>query len=201
MKLYYSPGACSLADHIALLEAGLGFDLARVELKSKTTASGANFNIINPKGYVPALVLDDGEMITENVAVLDWIATQHPAQGVQGHLGRTRLLEMLVYISTEVHKSFKPFFAGKSDEEKSTAQMLILKRLRFLADRMPGKYLFGNQPTVADFYLFVMLRWAANAGITVPNELSVLRARMMDRPHVQAAIEFEEAPAKRVRGM
>jgi len=197
MKLYYAPGACSLADHIALLEADLGFDLERVDLKRKITVSGADFTAINPKGYVPALVLDDGEMITENVAVLDWIATQDPAQGVQGHLGRTRLLEALVYISTEIHKGFKPFFAGGSDEEKSKAQLVLIKRFRFLADKMLGKYLFGDQPTVADFYLFVTLRWAGKFGVAIPEPLAALFARLMARPSVQAALEDEEIPALR----
>ena len=98
MKLYYSPGACSLADHIALHEARLAFEHESVDLKAKTTASGADFTVINPKGYVPALVLDSGEMVTENLAVLEWIAGQNPALGLDGPLGRTRLLEALAYI-------------------------------------------------------------------------------------------------------
>src|SRR5688572_27861000 len=118
MKLFYSPAACSLADHIALEDAGVAFELERVDLKSKITESGADFTAINPKGYVPALVLDSGETLTENLAVLDWIATQHPSLGLDGPLGRTRLLEALAYIATEVHKSFKPFFAKGSEDEK-----------------------------------------------------------------------------------
>src|SRR5687768_18513180 len=107
MKLYYAPGACSLATHIALLEAGLEFELERVDLKRKVTETGKDFTTVNSKGYVPALVLDDGSMITENVAVLDWIATQHRGLGIEGTLGRTQLFEALAYISTEIHKSFK----------------------------------------------------------------------------------------------
>src|SRR5262249_9701430 len=102
MKLYYSPGACSLATHVSLLEAGLVFELVRVDLKRKMTAGGVDYTTINSKGYVPALLLDDGELITENLAVLDWITTQFPALGIAGKLGRTRLLEALGYLATEI---------------------------------------------------------------------------------------------------
>lgn len=197
MKLFYAPGACSLATHIALLEAGFEFDLVRVDLKRKITERGDDYAAINGKGYVPALVLDTGEMITENVAVLDWIAHRHAAQGVQGHLGRTRLLEALVYISTEIHKSFKPLFVGGPDEEKAKAQVLVIKRMHWLADRMQGRYLFGDQPSVADLYLFVTLRWARNFSITIPEALAALHDRLMARTCVQEAIEDEELPALR----
>ncbi len=199
MKLYYSPGACSLASHIALLEAGLEFELERVDLKTKLTETGADFTAINTKGYVPALVIDSGDIVTENIAVLDWIATQSPELGLDGALGRTQLLEALAYISTEIHKSFKPFFTGASEEDKAKAEKYINKRLRWLADRKMGKYLFGNEPTVADCYLFVMLRWAAKFNIAIPEGLVALQMRMMERPKVQSAIEFEEAPARRTR--
>jgi glutathione S-transferase len=201
MKLYYSPGACSLADHIALLEGGLDFELERVDLKTKLTETGADFNAINTKGYVPALVLDSGEIVTENVAVLDLIAARAPAVGLDGALGRTRLLEMLAYISAEIHKSFKPMFTGANQEEKVKAGAEINKRLRWIAERRAGKYLFGNEPTVADFYLFVMLRWASKFGIAVPDALGTLQARMAERPGVQAAIEFEEMSVKRAGSM
>jgi glutathione S-transferase len=197
MKLYYSPGACSLASHIALLESGLDFELERVDLKSKMTETGADFATINTKGYVPALVLDSRDIVTENIAVLDWIATQAPQLGLEGPMGRTRLLQALAYISTEVHKSFKPLFVGASEEDKAKADKYINKRLRWLADRKVGKYLFGNEPTVADFYLFVTLRWAARFGIAIPEALVSLQSRMTERPKVQAAIEFEEAPVRR----
>lgn len=191
MKLFYSPGACSLADHIALLEAGLTFVHESVNLKDKTTASGADFMVINPKGYVPALLLDSGEIVTENIAVLDWIAARSPSLGLDGPMGRTRLLEALAYISTEVHKSFKPFFTGGSDDEKAKAGAMIAKRFQLLADRMSGDYLFGSQPTVADFYLFVTLLWSVRFGIAVPERLSALRDRMLARPAVQAAMKVE----------
>ncbi len=125
MKLYYSPSACSLAAHIAFREAGIHFESEKVNLHTKVTASGADFNIVNPKGYVPALVLDSGELVTENLAVLDYIATQAPALRVEGPLGRTRLLEALAYISTELHKSFRPFFKGAGDAEKAKSGAYI----------------------------------------------------------------------------
>jgi glutathione S-transferase len=188
MKLYYSPGACSLAAHIALTEAGAPFQIERVDLKTKKTESGADFMTINPKGYVPALVLDSGEVVTENVAVLDWIATQSPALGFDGPLGRTRLLERLVFISTELHKSFKPFFVGASEEEKSKATHLISKRLAYLDDRTEGPF---PRISVADCYLFVVLRWAMKFGILIPDELLALRGSMLGRPSVQTALQRE----------
>jgi glutathione S-transferase len=197
MKLYYSPGACSLASHIALLEARLDFELERVDLKTKITETGADFNSINTKGYVPALVLDSRDVITENIAVLDWIAGKAPHLGLEGELGRTRLLQALAYVSTEIHKSFKPIFVGASEEDKARANQYIGKRLRWLEDRRVGKYLFGNEPTVADFYLFVTLRWATKFNIAIPDGLGVLQMHMLNRPKVQSAIEFEEMPARR----
>jgi glutathione S-transferase len=191
VKLFYSPGACSLAGHIALLEAGLAFDLERVDLKRKMTASGADFAALNPKGYVPALVLDSGETITENIAVLDWIAVQNPSLGRDGPLARTRLLEALAYISTEVHKSFGPFFTGGSDEEKVRARTVLAKRLQLLSDQMRGAFLFGGRPTVADYYLFVMLLWTARFSIAIPEPLVALRQRTLARSAVQAAMKVE----------
>ena len=197
MKLYYSPGACSLATHIALLEGGLDFALERVDLQSKLTETGADFNVINPKGYVPALVLDSGDALTESAAVLDWVATQAPALGIPGPLGRTRLIETLVYMSTEIHKSFRPMFSGAGEDEQARAARYINRRLHLLGERKVGKYLFGNDPTVADFYLFVMLRWAARLGIALQDGLVTLLMRMQERPLVRSAIEFEESPARR----
>jgi glutathione S-transferase len=190
MKLYYAPGACSLATHIALREAGLTFDLERVDLRTKTTASGADYRKVSPKGYVPTLVLDDGEVLTENVAVLDWIAAAHPALGVPGPLGRTRLLEALAYISSEIHKAYKPMFHG-SDEEKGRVPGIVEGRLQYLADHLQGDYLFGSRVSVADCYLFVMLRWAKKFGVSMPEPLDGLRSRMEGRESVQAATKRE----------
>ena len=191
MKLYYSPGACSLADHIALHEAGLSFEHEKVDLKAKKTESGADFTTINPKGYVPALTLDGGETLSENVAILDWISQQAPQLAPGGAMGRTHLLEMLAYISTEIHKSFKPFFAGGSDEDKAKAGAMITRRMAYLAERLDGDYLFGSAMSVADAYLFVMTLWAGKMGVSVPDKVAALRDRMMARPAVRTAMTHE----------
>ncbi len=191
MKLYYSPGACSLADHIALHEAGLPFEHEKVDLKAKRTESGADFTTINPKGYVPALTLDSGETLSENIAILDWIAHQDTALKPAGAMGHTHLLEALAFISTEIHKSFKPFFSGAGDDEKAKAAETIVKRMTYLADTMQGDFLFGADVSVADFYLFVMLLWARKNEITVPTNLAAFRDRLMTRPSVQKAMQHE----------
>jgi glutathione S-transferase len=191
MKLFYAPGACSLADHIALHEAGLSFDLDKVDLKAKRTDTGADFLAVNPKGYVPALTLDSGETLTENIAILDWIARQGTALKPSGALGHTRLLEAMAFISTEIHKGFKPFFTGGSSEEKANAGEAILKRMTQLAKTMQGEFLFGSAISVADCYLFVMLLWAQKNDLEVPDALAALRDRMLQRPAVKAAMTHE----------
>lgn len=192
MILYYSPGACSLADHIALHEAGLQFDRVKVDLKAKRTEDGRDFTTINPKGYVPALDLGGGDILTENIAVLGWVADQDSSLAPDGKEGRYRLLETLAYISTEVHKSFKPLFTpGTSDEDKQAAKDAIGKRLGFIAERMQGDYLFGDRFTVPDAYLFVMLTWAKRFGITLPEPLPAFFDRMKERPAVQLAFKHE----------
>jgi glutathione S-transferase len=191
MKLYYSPGACSLADHIALHEAGMPFEHEKVDLKARRTESGADFTTINPKGYVPALTLDSGETLSENIAILDWIAHQDTALKPAGAMGHTHLLEALAFISTEIHKSFKPFFSGAGDDEKAKAAETIVKRMTYLADTMQGDFLLGADVSVADFYLFVMLLWARKNEITVPTNLAAFRDRLMTRPSVQKAMQHE----------
>lgn len=191
MKLYYSPGACSLADHIALHEAGIPFEHEKVDLKAKRTESGVDFTTINPKGYVPALTLDSGETLSENIAILDWIAHQDTALKPAGAMGHTHLLEALAFISTEIHKSFKPFFSGAGDDEKAKAAETIVKRITYLADTMQGDFLLGADVSVADFYLFVMLLWARKNEITVPTNLAAFRDRLMTRPSVQMAMQHE----------
>ena len=191
MKLYYSPGACSLADHIALHQAGLSFQHEKVDLKAKRTESGADFTTLNPKGYVPALALDSGEMLTENIAILDWIAHQNAALTPSGGIGHARLLETLAYISTELHKGFKPFFQGASEEDKAKAGETLKKRFAYLADTMKGEYLFGSNVTVADCYLFVMLLWAEKVKVEAPEKFKAYRERMMKLPAVQTAMKHE----------
>jgi glutathione S-transferase len=191
MKLYYSPLACSLADHIALREAGFEFELERVNLHTHLTESGVDIRSIGGKGYVPALVLDSGEVLTENVAVLDWIAAATPGLSVDGPMGRTRVLEALTYITTEVHHAFKPMWHGGSPEEKARAAARVGDLLIPLGQGMKGDYLFGDRPSVADFYLFVMLLWADRFGVATPEALIALRGRLAARPAVHAAMVYE----------
>lgn len=191
MKLYYAPGACSLADHIALHEAGLSFEHERVDLRTKRTEHGADYTAINPKGYVPALTLDSGETLTENVALLDWIADQSPDLKPVGPLGRTRQLELLGFISAEVHKSFGPLFRGGTDEVKDAARQLVATKLAFLADRLEGDYLTGARPAVPDFYLLVMLLWSGKFAVSVPDKLAAYRDRLLARDSVHRAMKHE----------
>lgn len=191
MKLYYSPLACSLADHIALREAGIAFDMERVDLKTCRTEAGADFRAISAKGYVPALVFNDGELLTENVAVLDWIATQAPGLAVEAPLGRTRVLEALTYITTEIHRAFKPMWHAGTAEAKTAAAVTVTKLLRPMSEGLKGDYLFGDRPSVADFYLFVMLLWAERFAVETPPPLIALRDRIRARPAVRTALSEE----------
>jgi glutathione S-transferase len=192
MKLYYATGACSLADRISLHEAGLGAEFEKVDLKSKTTETGEDFMAINPKGYVPALVLDSGETVTENIAVLSWIASQAPDLAPAGPLGHIRLLEALAFISTELHKGFGPLFThGARDADKTNAAQALGKRLDFVAKTLSAPYLLGSHFTVADAYLFVMLRWANMFHVTVPAALTRYFQRMMERASVRLALTEE----------
>ena len=191
MKLYYAPLACSLADHIALIEAGVPFQRERVDLKTKMTESGRKLTEIAGKSYVPVLVLDDGEVLTENIAILDWIAVRYASLGVPGLLGRTRLLEMLTFISTEIHRAFKPFWHPSTTTDREQAERTITEHMRYIASRLDAGYIFGAAPTVADLYLFVMLLWAQRFDVKVPANLVALRERLAARPSVREAIRFE----------
>jgi glutathione S-transferase len=197
LKLYYAPGACSLSDHVALFEVGAKFEAEAVDLKTKRTASGEDFRTINPKGYVPALLLDDCEILTENIAVLDWIADQYPQLRRNGVLSRTRQLEMLAFISTELHVRFKPMWHGASEAEKEKARETLAGLFEYAAKQMIGDYLFGDELTVADCYLLVMLRWADRFGVAVPDKLLRLQWRMEQRPAVRNALAIEEAALPR----
>lgn len=191
MKLYYGPWACSLAAHMVLHEVREPFDSESVNLKTKITATGADFNDVTPKGYVPALKLEDGEIVTENIAVLDYLAARYPEFGLDGPMGRTRLLELLAYLSTEIHKSFKPFWHHGTDEQKAVASAYITARMRYLADTMRGDYLCGDRPRVADYYALVMMLWADRFGVEVPPALAALGERLKERPAVQATLKVE----------
>lgn len=195
MRLYFSPGACSLAGRIALHEAGIVADFERVDLKSKLTEHGQDYNAINPAGSVPMLVLDDGAAVIENVAVLDFIADRAPALAPDGPLARTRLIEMLSYLSTELHIAFKPFWHDASEADKAKAGEAVARRLAFLEDRMQGLYLFGARFTVADAYLFAMLRWAKSFGLPLSTRMSDHFGRIAERSAVRRALA-DEAPTQ-----
>ncbi len=200
MKLYYSPGACSLASHIALRELGLPFEAVRVDLRKKTTESGADYAAINPKGYVPALELDGGALLTENVAILQYLADQRPAAALappNGTLERYRLQEWLGFINSEIHKAFGPLFdPGAPEAAKDAARQRIARRLGFTEQALAGRdYLLGQQFTVADAYLYTVLTWTGFAGIDLGQwpGLKAYQARIAARAAVQAAQAAEKA--------
>ncbi|CAL8477912.1 glutathione binding-like protein [Caballeronia sp. S22] len=191
MKLYYAPGACSLADHIAMHEAGLNFDRVKVDLKTKITEDGTPFNEINPKSYVPVVEFDDGKRLTENIAILYWVAQKAPSLAPSGDDGSLRLLEMLAFISTEIHKQFGRVFRPSSDAEAAAAREKIGQRFALIAKAMRGDYLFGDKVSVADAYLFTMLTWARKMSVDMPAELQAFYKRMRERPAVKLAFEHE----------
>jgi len=198
MKLYYSPGACSLAAHIVSEEEGLGLALERVDLKAHTTQSGEDYYRINPKGYVPALELDDGNLLTENVAILQYLGDRKPGSALApppGSPERYRLQEWLGYITGELHKSFAPLFRdGSTDAEKARAKENILKRLKYVDDALAEKpYLLGAAFGVADAYLFVVLTWCDKVGIDISHfvRLAAFKGYVQARKGVQAAMKAE----------
>lgn len=190
MKLFCAPGFSSLADHIAMLEAGLPFDVVRIDFSTKQIEGGGDYMDVNPTGYVPALVFDDGEVLTENVAILTWVADGAPSLAPQGHLGRYRLIEMLSFIASELHKRFPAYLLAPDSVKEPIAQE-ILRWFRFLAERLQKGYLFDDAFTVADAYLFVMARGAAELGFPLPAPLPGYVARIAARPTVQAALRRE----------
>ncbi len=202
MKLFYTPGACSLSPHIVLRELGVPFALEAVNLKTKVTESGMDFTVINPKGYVPALQLEDGEVLTEGAAIVQYLADKH-APGtlalVAGTVERARLNAHLNFISAELHKSFGPLFnPALAPEAREAAVANIGRKLdvvdKALADGRP--YLTGPDFTVADAYLFVVLSWAPNFGVDLARwpRLGEFSRRVIVRPAVQAAMAAEKLP-------
>lgn len=191
MKLYYAPGACSLSDHIALHEAGLPFTHERVDLKTGKTEHGKDFSEINPKGYVPALEFDDGELLTENVAILEWIGQQKPDLMADGPLGRSRTLEVLAFVTSELHKNFSAYFGGASDDQKDKARKQLDKRFGEIGAQIKGPFLFGDKFTVADAYLFVVSTWTDHFDLELPETISAFRKEVEKRPSVQKAMEHE----------
>lgn len=192
MILYYAPGACSLADHIALIEVGLPYKLVKVD-RDKRTDDGRDFRMINPKGYVPALELDDGTVLTENLAILAYIAQQAGTLLPEDGLARWRALEATSYMTTEFHGKFKPFFYPETTQaEKDKAGQMLVKHFATIAEQLGDKpFLVGDRMTIADPYLFVMLMWAAMMEIKVSERLSGYLARMKKVPSVATALAEE----------
>jgi glutathione S-transferase len=198
MKLYYAPGACSLSPHIALREAGLPFDLVKVDLRAKTLADGGDYKAVNPKGQVPALALDTGEVLTEGPVIVQMIADKAAAAKLappNGTIERYRLQEWLNFISTELHKSFSPLFQpALSDETKQFFKDRIMGKFAHVNDALAGKdYLTGSAFTVADGYLFTILRWAEGMKLDISalKNLVAYKARVAARPKVHEALVAE----------
>jgi glutathione S-transferase len=198
MKLYYFTGACSLASNIALREAGLPFELVKVDRRTRKAADGLDYNEVNPKGYVPALTLDNGEVLTENVAVLQYIADRNPAAKLApaaGTMERYHLVEWLAFINSEIHKNFSPLFREDAhDEVKQYARKLLSARLDYLNRAIGDRaFLTGEQFTVADAYLFTVLGWGRHANFDIGRwpQLQRYVERVGERPHVIEALKSE----------
>ncbi len=198
MKLYYTPGACSLSPHIALLEAGLPYDLVKVDLRAKKLENGDDFLKVNPKGQVPVLALDSGELVTEGPVIVQMIADRAAGKNLapaRDSAERYKLLEWLNFITTELHKSFGPMFSPVlADEAKAFFKDRVMGKFRYVDGQLAGRdYLMGNQFTVADGYLFTMLSWADRMKFDLsemPNLLAY-KARVGARPKVQEALTKE----------
>ena len=198
MKLYYAPGACSLAVNIALHEAGIAFDLERVDNKTKVTKSGENFWDVNPKGVVPVLILDSGETLTEVVALLQYVSDQKPGAGLMpkaGTMDYYRALEWLSFIGTELHKQFTPLFKdGTPGDYRMIAKQNVMNAFKHIDEHLAGRqWMAGDRYSIADIYLFVVSNWSRFQDIDVaqwPN-LNDLRTRIRARPKVEEAMKAE----------
>ena len=198
MKLFFSPGACSLSPHIALREAGLDFELKRVDLRAHTVEDGTDYYQINPKGYVPALGLDNGAVLAEGPAIVQYIADQAPQSGLapaNGTFERYQLQEWLTFINSEIHKNFSALFNPKTPAEQRTMVLANLNnRLAWVNFKLEGKsFLMGETFTVADGYLFVVVGWSGYLKVDISHlqNLSAFQGRVASRPTVQAAMKAE----------
>ena len=198
MKLYYSPGACSLSPHIVLHEAGLAYTPVLASTKSPKLQDGTDFYTINPLGYVPVLELDDGTRLREGPAIVQYLADQAPHKNLapaHGTLGRYRLQEWLTFIGTEIHKTFSPLFVpGTPEDYKPQVKQRLLARLQWVDSEIAGKpYLMGEQFSVADAYLFTVTNWGQYVGLDISQlkNLVAYRERIAARPAVQAAMKAE----------
>ena len=198
MKLYYSPGACSLSPHIVLREAGIPFELIKVDLATKRTESGQDFKAVNAKGYVPVIELDDGQRLTEGAAIVQYIADKAPTRGMapaSGTLDRYRLQEWLNFISTELHKQFSPLFdPACEDSLRARLRERIENRFAWTAQQLGTRdYLMGANFTVADAYLYTILLWARHLRFDLERwpALAAYFARVAARPKVRVALAAE----------
>jgi glutathione S-transferase len=198
MKLYYSPGACSLSPHIALLEAGLPYDLVKVDLRAKKLENGDDYLKVNPKGQVPALVLDNGELATEGPVIVQMIADKAPGKNLapaRDSAERYKLQEWLTYINGELHKNIGPLFnPALSDDAKAVFKDRAIGKFKYIDGQLAGHdYLMGKQFTIADGYLFVMLFWADRMkfDLSALSNLKAYQARVAARPKVQEALAKE----------
>jgi glutathione S-transferase len=198
MKLYYSPGACSLAPHIVLHEAGLAFTPVLASTKTHKLADGTDYYTINPKGYVPLLELDDGQRLSEGPVITQYIADQVPHKKLAppaGTMERYRLMEWLNFLTSEVHKGFSPLFNPALPEEaKALFRQKVGERLKWVDRQLEGRdYLMGSQFTIADGYLYVLAGWSGAVGVEIGalKHLGAFMQRMNARPAVQAARQAE----------
>lgn len=198
MKLYYAPGACSLSPHIVAREAGVDLQLEKVDTKSHTFSAGSDYYKVNPKGYVPALEVSPGELLTEGPAIVQYIADQKPGSHLvppAGSLQRYRQQEMLGYINSEIHKTYSPLFnAATPPAAVEDRKAYLKKRYKLIEDKLAGQdYLFGNQFTAADAYLFTVTNWAHHVKLDLsefPN-VQAFQKRVAARPAVQQAMREE----------
>lgn len=198
MKLFIKPGACSLSPHIVLEELGLKYEAEVVDTKTKKTASGGDYLAVNPKGYVPALQLDSGEVLTEGPAIVQYLADQKPEKKLapaNGSMERYRLQSWLTFIGTELHKAFSPLFNPAAPQEwKDISRSNIDRRLAWVNEQLAGRdYLMGKDFCVADAYLFTVTNWAKRVEIDISAHANLVayRARVAARPAVQAAMKAE----------
>jgi glutathione S-transferase len=198
MKLYYSPGACSLSPHIIASEAELPIELIKVDLESKLAETGEDFRQLNPNGYVPLLILDDGNRLTEGPAIVQYLADQSPDKKIippAGTFERYQLQQWLNFISTEIHKSFSPLFNPSAPEAaKELATTILMTRLETVAEQLSSQpFLLGDNFSVADAYLFVTLSWGKYVDIDISRWPALVRHadRISERPAVQKAMKEE----------
>lgn len=205
MNLYFSPGACSFAPHIVMNELGMPVNLVKVDMASKITATGEDFTKINPNGYVPAIKLDDGSILTEGVAIMQYLADKKPEAELVpkfGTMERYRLMEMMNFLTTEIHKGYSPLFGAshmvKGEEAvvqlKEFTKTKLAKRFGHLSVILSDRpYLMGDKMTIADVYLFTILRWSGAVHVDLKPFAKLVEfvKRMTDRPSVQAAIKAE----------